>query len=244
MDKKVSRISLPFIAFKKALKNSPAVLKILSLKFGFYFLGVGFFLIFLISVFLSEIFTIQAFSEFYGLGNILFFALKSFSYAFTLFIIPYYAYKETYSSLPAPPFWDFISRTVYPVVIAHIKATFLLLFFTLLFILPGIYKRIRWNFLNETVFFENEKPGSALKKSDQTTRSFFWTLVLFLCLTFVFSSLLPRLLGKVMLYLNVPVFIFSSLKLFIVFYLSSFVILWKTHFYFEIKKFKGEPISL
>ena len=242
MDKKIFKTSLIFIAFKKALKNS-SILKSLSLKFGFYFLGLSFFIFFIFSVFLPEYSNMQNSRSFLSLDAILVFSLLSLSSAFNIFIIPYYAYKETYNS-SVPDFWDFISRTIYPIVIAHIKAILLILLFALLLIIPGVYKKIRFSFLNETVFFDSEKAGSNLKKADQSTRSFFWPLVLFLFLSFLFSAFFVYGANQTISFLNLPVFLFSSLKLVVSFYVSCFLILWKTLFYFEIKKLKGEPISL
>ena len=243
MDKKTFKTALIFIAFKKALKTSPIILKILSLNFGFYFLGLSFLIFFLFSVFFPKYSNAQGSISFLSLDAILVFAVLSFASAFNIFIIPYYAYKEVYNS-SVPNFWDFISRTIYPIVIAHIKAILLILLFTLLLIIPGVYKKIRFSFLNETVFFDSEKADSNLKKADQSTRSFFWPLVLFLFLSFLFSTFFVYGGNQTISFLSLPVFLFSSLKLVVSFYVSCFLILWRTLFYFEIKKFKGESISL
>lgn len=242
MNKKTTKLSLIFISFEKALKTSPIILKILSLNFGFYFLGLSFLIFFLFSVFFPEYSSAQG-SSFLSLDAILVFALLRFSKAFNIFIIPYYAYKEEYNS-SVPDFWDFISRTIYPIVIAHIKAALLILLFLLLLIIPGIYKSIRFTFLNETVFFDSEKAGSNLKKADQSTRSFFWPLVLFLFLFFLFSAFFVYGGNQLFPLLSLPGLLFSVLKLVVSFYVSCFLILWRVLFYFEIKKFKGESISL
>jgi len=239
---KKPKISLIFKAFKRALKSSVSVLKVLSLKFGFYFLGLGFLILFLVSVFFPQHLT-ELKSQSFNLYSLFISSLLAFSHAFTIFIIPYYAYKETYKS-PVPNFWDFISRTVYPIVIAHIKAILLILLFCLLLIVPGLYKKIRFSFINETVFFDRESSGSDLKKADQSTRSFFWPLVLFGSLSILLSTPFTYISDRLFSFMNLPDFLIASLKLVIVFYVTCFMILWKTFLYFEIKKFKGESISL
>ena len=238
MNQKQKKLPLIFIAFKKALNDAPSIFKLLSVNFGFYFLGLGFLALFLFSFFFSNVAT----SSFLSLNGVVVFCLLTLSHVFNVFIIPYYAYKKIHSP-SVPVFWDFISRTVYPLVIAHIKATLLILLFFLLLIVPGIYKKIRFTFLNETVFFDGERSGSSLKKADQSTISFFWPLILFLVLSGFLSVLFAYPINKIAP-LFLPSFLSSSLKLVISFYISCFLILWKTLLYFEIKKFKGESISL
>jgi len=237
-----SKISLVFISFKKAWTKSPQVLKPVSLNFGFYLLAVSFLFFFLSSGFFSLDSTTGR-GQFFNLNSLLNFSLLSFSHIFTVFMIPYYAYKSI-SNSTSPNFWDFISRTVYPIVIAHIKAILVILLFSLLLILPGVYKKIRFTFLNETVFFDGEKSGSVLKKADQATRSLFWPVLLFLSLSAVGSFCVTSLLSLCLKMSPAPSFLSSILKLATSFYLSCFILLWRSFFYFEIKKFKGESISL
>lgn len=237
-----SKSSLVFTSFKKAWGKSFQILKPVSFHFGFYFLGLGFLFFFLSSVFFP-IDSTAAGAQFFNLNSLLIFSLLSFSHIFTVFMIPYYAYKSIPNST-SPNFWDFISRTVYPIVIAHIKAILVILLFALLLILPGVYKKIRFTFLNETVFFDREKKGSVLKKADQATRAFFWPIVLLLSLSAVGSFCLTSLLSLCLKMAPLPSFLSSILKLATSFYLSCFILLWRVFFYFEIKKYKGESISL
>ena len=229
----MNKTSLIFISFKKTL-DSLSVLKTISFNFGFYFFGVSFLVLFLFSLMVSK--------EYLGfLSAFLSPSLLFLSHAFTVFIIPYYAYKKLYDS-PAPDFWEFISKTVFPLIIAHIKAFLVIFLFCLLLIIPGIYKAIRFSFLSQTVFFDSNRSHSPLKTADQLTRGFFWPIVLYLIIALCFSSILYSF--NKLLFSNLPFFLKSSLNLVISFYISCFFILWKNLFYFEIKKFKEESISL
>ena len=102
MNKKTALI---FISVKKTLNNL-SVLKTLSFNFGFYFLGISLLILFLFSLMLSE-------TQAIFLSAFLSPSLLALSHAFIVFIIPYYAYKKLYDS-PAPGFWEFISKTVFP----------------------------------------------------------------------------------------------------------------------------------
>ena len=241
MSKKPSKTSLVFIAFKKTLNNCFPVLNHLSVKFGFYFLGFCFLILFFISVFFPHLNTVE--TEFFSFYGLLIYCFLIFAHVFNVFIIPYYGYKKVYGS-SVPDFWDFIAKTVYPLVIAHIKATGLILLFALLFLFPGIYKKIRLSFINEAVFFDREKPGSALKKADQCARSFFWPLLLFLSFSTLLYFFSSYAVNKALSHPDLPKLLSSSVKLTVFFYLSCFILLWRTFFYFEIKTFKGEAISL
>ena len=163
------------------------------------------------------------------------------SKVFTVFMIPYYAYKK--SQGPVPPFWIFIKEAVWPVAINHIKALFVILCFCLLIIIPGIYKMIRYTFLTETVLFDSlyrREGRSALKMADKTTRGYFMPIVLFIFLSLCLK-IAEGLSAGLLFFL--PLFIKSSLVLIVGFYVSCFMILFKCQFYFELKKQRKEEIS-
>ncbi|MBC6415631.1 MAG: hypothetical protein GDA46_04485 [Bdellovibrionales bacterium] len=227
-------MSALILSFKKSLEIAPKVLKDISLYFGFYFLA---FCVFLIILFSFSNYDLNFKFTFLN-------GLFVFSKVFTVFMIPYYCYVYTYNQ--RVPFWNFISENVSPAILAHIKAFFIILFFLILLIIPGIYKTIRFSFLNESVFFDKERSGSALKKADQASRSYFLPLLGFLILkTFFTIFTIPSLLKffssfNSIFLVNLNLFIFIV----IIFYLACFVNIWKTLFYFEIKEAKNQAISL
>ena len=220
---------LLLVSLKKSLKTAPLVLKDLSLYFGLYFLASSF----LALVILTFILPFDLNSGFVKYKTIVGF-LVALSQMFTVFIIPYYCYKYTHEN--CPPFWGFIANTVMPLLFAHIKAAFVIVLFTLLLIAPGIYKAIRFYFVTESVFFDKKESKSFLKKADQTSRPYFWIIFLFFFLTFI-----P---GCLKYWLKPSGILSSGILLFCLFYLSCFIILWKTMLYFEIKKAKQESVSL
>ena len=172
-------------------------------------------------------------------------SLVLLSKVFTVFMIPYYAYKKSQGLVP--PFWIFIKEAVWPVVINHIKAFFVILCFCLLIIIPGLYKMIRYTFLTETVLFDSfyrKESRSALKMADKTTRGYFMLIVFFTLLTLCLNLCLKIAEGLVAGQLFfLPLFIKSILVLITGFYMSCFILLFKCQFYFELKKQRKEEIS-
>ena len=223
-----SKFHLMKNSFKKAWEISPSLLKDLTLKFGLYYFVLAFlFFLFLSQKIIPSMITVIP----------IFLAM-----CFIAFLVPYYTYKKVFASASVPDFWTFISKTLVRVVLTQIKTFFVIFFFTLLLIIPGFYKWFRLYFLKESVFFDSGTFQTAFKKSDQTTRGFFWWIVLFFILTSILIRLSFIFGGSFQSFL--PSFLTSFLVIVLHFYLSCFVIMWKTLFYFEIKAFKDEPISL
>ena len=219
-------------SFKQSLKFAPAVLKDSTIYFGIYFFVFGFILLALFQKFTSA--QASPFAGFFNQG------LLFLASAFTVFIIPYYAFK--YSQGSAPKFWDFIKDNIWPVVFAHIKAFFVILFFLLLLILPGLYKGIRFSFLTETVLFDKQSQPLSLKQAQLNTKGYFWKIVLFLIVSSLASFTLSWL-TKIISSTAGSHFLISWLSLILLFYLKCFIMLWKIQLFFEIKKEKGEKIS-
>ena len=215
-------------SFKQALKSAPKVLKDTTVYFGIYFFVFSFLSLALFKNFFES----SLMSGF--LNQILLFI----SSLFTVFIIPYYAFK--YSQGSVPKFRDFIRDNIWLVVLNHIKAFFVILLFLLLLILPGIYKALRFSFLTETVLFDKQK--RLLKQADQNTRRFFWKIVLFFIIAGLFSFILGWILKAGLFFLGSNFFI-DWLNLIWLFFLQCFYLLWKINLFFEIKKQKGESIS-
>ena len=165
-----------------------------------------------------------------------------------IFIVPYYTYKHS-KDADIRPFWIFIRETFWPVIWNfYIKTTLVILFFTLLLIIPGLYKAARLSFVNETIFFDNlYKQGqvSSLKGSDKISRGYFWPVLLVCILTFgVLVGFLDYLVPFLMKdYLSFSVLANQVLIFILSFYATCFVSLFYTQFYFELKKQRGEEIS-
>ena len=224
-------MSLILSSFKQGLKYAPHVLKDLSIYFAGYFFVFSFIVLWLFK-FLSSADTFSP--------NILHTALLAIASLFTAFIVPYYAFK--YSKGSVPKFWDFIRDNIWPLIFAYIKAFFVVLLFLILLILPGIYKGIRFSFLTETVLFDKKASKSMLKQADSNTRGYFWQIILFLIVSGIFGFILKMILKTTSAFLGSHMFIIW-INLILAFYIQCFVLLWKTHFFFEIKNKKGEEIS-
>ena len=97
---------------------------------------------------------------------------------FIPFIVPYYAFK--YSQGAVPKFWDFFRDNIWLMILAHIKTLFVISFFSLLLILPGLYKYIHLSFYTETVLFDKHTQGGAsLKQTQHNAQGYFRPLALF-----------------------------------------------------------------
>ena len=223
-------------SFNRALQSSPFVLKKLNYYFGFYFVAFSLAILFFSHSFLPHD---QEGQQFLAFSSLIKSALIFFSKTFTVFIIPYYVYEERWGK-PAP-FWLFISENLWPVVLNHIKALFVILFFLILFIIPGLYKMVRYSFLTETVLFDSAyKKGdlSALKSADKSTRGFFWLMFLYSALVFFLTVLFGDLKFSFL-----PGFLASGLGFVFQFYFAQWLILFKCQFYFELKERRGEKLT-
>ena len=94
-------------------------------------------------------------------------------------------------------------------------------------------------FLPETVFFDKKEKGSYLKKASQSSKGYFWLSVLFI-LFVALLSILTQVLGMQ----AIKNWIFAFPSLILLFYVKSFIILFKNQLYFQIKKDRGEEVSL
>lgn len=224
-------------SFNQSLRSTPFVFKMINRYFGLYFIGFGLVILLIFNFYFPFN---QGGLSFFSPATLIQPGLIFLSKIFTVFIIPYYAYKNSQGNVS--PFWTFIAETVWPVVLSHIKAFFIILFFFLLLIIPGMYKAIRYTFLTEAVFFDIScKQGSfsVLKSADKTTRGYFWLIFIFIIFVYIFSSLF----GLLIKYILPPSLLKEALSFIVYFYIGCFLILFKTQFYFELKKRRGESIS-
>ena len=114
-------------SLKQTIQSSPFVLKEINRYFGFYFIACSLVVLFVFNrYFPTQEADSSALSSFTPLSLVQI-ALIFLSRVFTIFMIPYYAYKHSKGTVR--PFWTFINETVWPVVLNHIKAFFIILFF-------------------------------------------------------------------------------------------------------------------
>lgn len=234
-------MSILLSSFKQSLKSAPYVLKVTHLYFGLYFI------IFFIYVFFSLPHILSSEQDVFPFSSIHSIIISSISCFFLSFIIPYYTYKH-FKGPDIKPFWSFIKKTFWPVIWNyHIKTNLIILFSLLLFIVPGIYKAVRLSFVPETIFFDNlYRKGqiSALKGSDKTTRGYFWPVCLALILTFVLCDTIPSLtLFLLKKYSSFQLITNEIIAFILQFHIDFFVLLFYTHFYFELKQKRSESIS-
>ena len=229
-------------SFKQSLKSAPFVLKNIHFYFGFYFIAFLVGLFFSLSYFLPpELDSSSDIISYTGIG------VDFLTHFLLLFMVPYYTYKHSNES-DIRPFGIFIRETFWPIIWNfYIKVSFIILFFLILLIIPGIYKWIRYSFINETIFFDNlYKKGqiSALKGSDKITRGYFWQVsVFFILLVGGITTIDPLIFSLMKKYLSFPLFVNQILVCILFFYFYCFTHLFYTHLYFELKKQKGESIS-
>ena len=238
-------------SLNQTVKSSPFVLKNITKYFGFYFIGFSLIVVFFVSTSLSGQETEHTTTMIYLTEMSLLFS----AHVFTVFMIPYYAYKYNYvyrgnnaskydNKADIRPFWTFISETVWPVVINQIKAFFIILLFLLFLLIPGIYKSIRYTFVTHTVFFDDlYKQGrlSVLKSADKTSRGYFWLIVFLIFCMYFFTFLLAKLVDISFSFF--PLFVINSLSFIFKLYFSWLIVLFQSQFYFELKKHRGETIS-
>ena len=217
-------------SLKNSFKFAPAVLKDATLYFGVYFFAFALAILLLFKNSFTSSLSIVLLNP----------ALLFFSSLFTVFIVPYYAFK--YSQGKTPKFWDFIRDNIWLVVFSHIKALFIILLFLFLLIVPGLYKSLRFAFLTETVLFDKQTQRSLLKQANLNTRKYFWKILLFFTLSGTASYLLNLLLKITLLVLGSHFFV-TWLNVILLFFCQCFFLLWKSMLFFEIKKEKGEKIS-
>ncbi|MEA2064852.1 MAG: hypothetical protein U9O66_00965 [Patescibacteria group bacterium] len=138
-------------------------------------------------------------------------------------------------------FWSYV-------VIGAITAIFVILW-SLLFIIPGIIFAVYYSFSKYTLIFEGYKSMSALKRSKELIKNYWWAVVgrqLFVCLILVLFVLflsIPELFAEKGSIANIISQIFSNL---IYLLISPIVLIYSVLIYkdlVEIKKIKVEKIE-
>ena len=245
-------------SLRQTIKSSFFVLNSVNKYFGFYFIACSLVILFFVGLSLSGqeteyVSTITYLAE----AGLIFFA-----HVFTIFMIPYYAYKYNYvygadkaykrdynhedenNRTEIRPFWTFVSENVWPVVMSQIKAFFVILLFLLLLVFPGIYKSIRYTFITHTVFFDNlykQDRLSVLKSADRTSRGYFWLIVFFIFCRYFVTFVVDKTVD--ISFFSFPLSVTNSLSFIFNLYLSWLFLLFQTQLYFEIKRHRGETVS-
>lgn len=219
-------------AFQQTLKSLPFVFKKISL-----YIGIWFFLLSSLFFFLNKDFSSEQLSDILKLVYLYapFFIVLHF---FHIFMISYYSY--CYNNGLNPSFWKFISNKIWPLIIAYIKAIFTVLGFMLLLVVPGLIKSVRLCFLIETVFFDKKTEVSFLKKTIQNSKGYF-RISAFVIVLVSLSLMLDDILNKISPSKSILYSIFITV---LYFYVRSFAILFRNQVYFQIKKEKGEEVSI
>ena len=255
--------------FRESLRSAPWVFKKATLNFGLIWIFFAAPAIILINYFglgdfpafpaLESILS-ERLSSHSGAGrggpfsvkNMMLFNIHLLELCFIIFIVPYfvYAFINKEKGRDAVKFRDFAAATVFPLVINHIKAFFVILGFFVLLIIPGVIKYFRLAFVTPATFFDEDclkKRQSALQASSELTKGHFWKVVLFFLsiflLSLVFSALASLTGGLLFLPFKGMSLLAaeSGTDIFVYgcnFYKTCFVLTASTHFYFALVKIK------
>ena len=229
--KKLSQIKALEQTFERSWKSCPWIFKKITFTFGIVWFPFVAFVFYFFYKSIPEVSDLQSKTLQIGLNYL--------EHAFTVFIVPFFVasqYKVTKN------FKDFLTENVTPFVITYIKATFIVLAYSLLFLVPGIIKAIRFVLLPQTCFFgdSHKKDSTTLLKACSAVSQgylfslfsvfFFGLPFLGILLSFGLKGLLFFLFDSAHLELiaNLAICVFS-------FYWGTFIYIAITHFFFIIK---------
>ena len=177
-------------------------------------------------------------------------SLSLFEKCFTIFLVPYFAYKflQNKEGVSVESFNDFLAETIVPLIIASIKAVFVVIGYLCLLIVPGIIKGLRLSLLTYTVFFDPRVRGqriSPLKAAQETTKG----ALLSILGVYLVLGLTGKVLAKLLLFAlklgvtDEDIFLTASaetLTYFFEFYWRSFEYVFITCFFLILQK-RTEP---
>ena len=174
------------LAFQDFRSSFFWVLKRLTLTFGLIWL------LFSVLVIFSVDFLLPGFSL-----NLVKLCLSLFEKCFTIFLVPYFTYKflQNKEGKSVESFNDFLTETIVPLIIASLKAVFVVIGYLFLLIIPGIIKGLRLSLITYTVFFDprvREQQIPPLKAAQETTKG----ALLSLLSVYLFLGLTGKLLSK------------------------------------------------
>ena len=225
-------------AFQECRSSAFWVLKRLTLTFGLIWLPFSVLVLFSVSFLLPG----------FSLGSIKL-SLSLFEKCFTIFLVPYFTYKflQNKEGNSVENFNDFLAETIVPLIIASIKAVFIVIGYLFLLVIPGIIKGLRLSLLTYTVFFDPRVRGkqiSPIKAAQETTKG---ALLSILGVYLVFG-LTGKILAKLLLLVltlgvtDEDIFLTASANTFTYFfefYWHSFEYIFITCFFLILQKQKN-----
>ena len=222
--------------FQESIRSVPWVFRRVSLQFAVYWIPF----IIVVIVLINQV---PAFSNSPIMKSIFITGLHFLDKCFIIFLVPYlvYAFLNQNQKESIPKFKNFVAENIFPLVINHIKAAFVILAYLLLLIVPGVIKAIRLAFVTQATFFDEEfkSGGSALKASQKTVKGSFFTIV---CLMLFVGVVVYFLISKG-LFLLIPLerghLVRDILDYIYQFYAGAFASLLMTQAYFILKRLKG-----
>lgn len=113
---------------------------------------------------------------------------------FLVMLIPL-RYNNLLNNEANQPFWPFFKKYIGPLTLEGIKMTALVILWTLLFIIPGVVKQVRWYFMPFVVMFNPEYERGHLNPLDQSNKlvkGSSWLIFLFGLAVFIASMLIQK----------------------------------------------------
>ena len=95
-----------------------------------------------------------------------------------ILILPFPLYELTYKKVPSS-LWVFVKKHSRPLFVESLRVLTYVLLWSFLFILPGVYKQIRWTFVPFIVYFDpNYEKGDVdpLEESAKLSVGLMWVL--------------------------------------------------------------------
>ncbi|MCY4513164.1 MAG: hypothetical protein OXB86_05700 [Bdellovibrionales bacterium] len=172
-------------------------------------------------------------------------SLSLFEVCFTVFLVPYFAYKfiQTKKGIPVETFKEFLTETITPLIFASIKAMLVILRHLIILFVPGVIKLLRLSLLHYTVFFDprvRTKKLSPLEAAQETTKGVLLSIIVIYMIFILIELYLPKGLFHLLtigvtsedLFLNSMA---NTLTYCFIFYLHAFKYTVMTHFYFILR---------
>ena len=118
-----------------------------------------------------------------------------------LFMLSIYLFNKTHPPESTLKLWPFTKKVTWPWCVEGVKASVIVLLGCAAFLLPGIVKAVHYTFVSFVVFFNRsyqEGKVSALKRSRELARGFFWWIVLIVVLFQVVDIILSKIKTQIL----------------------------------------------
>ena len=165
---------------------------------------------------------------------------------FTVFLVPYFTYKfiQTKKGIPVESFKDFLTETIIPLILASIKAFFIVLLGLIILFVPGVIKILQLALLRYTVFFDPRvRKGkiTAIEAAQETTKGALLSIAVVYILFILAEMYLSKGLFHILSTGATPEDSFLNsmaitLTYFFVFYFHALKYTVLTHFYFILQQ--------